>query len=543
MTEIDTIVKIGSLFENISLAEEDYEQAIQILNPIIIRSSQDEEYRVQLSKRKEVWSSINICLSNYNVNELMHVDQLNIKTYNIRLLRGIIILLRNLSASNQDIPNELLLQNTVIKLFLNLRNHYEGLEEIIMALYITILSFLHNISQNHSIFDKTILHQQLVFLMFPTLCNSNNREMLYPYLLYFYNIIKNDDFLYDFFRHKDVTPILHNIIIEEITQNHSNLYEHLKQVRTDDMETEAAPQLEDLDIILLKIFKRISANESFAPYLERIEKSDNMIFMSILKIMQLIVTSTDDWDKFELTALMAWCYRIFEHTALEVKKYFENKLEDEPTSDSLHDKLLISLDIISKLCQFEHAKKFMVFYKGIENIISLFQVLQDNLIKINFQKDIKGNVKSMKTTNSLGDKISDETLLLKRVDFDNYHIKSTNFPECKLIIVEIITMLAYGNKEVQDKIRELHGLQLVLSNCMIDDNDPFIKERAIVCIRVLLTENKENQDFVAQLESKKAVQNETLEEAGYEVKVSSDGSVKLESKDGTSSLNKRPKIK
>ena len=82
---------------------------------------------------------------------------------------------------------------------------------------------------------------------------------------------------------------------------------------------------------------------------------------------------------------------------------------------------------------------------------------------------------------------------------------------------------------MQDRIRELHGLELVLSNCVIDDNDPFIKERSVVCIKYLLQDNRPNQDFVAQLEAKKAVQDDVLSEAGYEVKIGNTGELKLDS--------------
>lgn len=135
----------------------------------------------------------------------------------------------------------------------------------------------------------------------------------------------------------------------------------------------------------------------------------------------------------------------------------------------------------------------------------------------------------MKTMDATGEKVSDEALLNQRVDYDSFQILPTNFPECKLLIIEILTMLVYNRREVQDRIRELHGLELVLSNCVIDDNDPFIKERSVVCIKYLLQDNRPNQDFVAQLEAKKAVQDDVLSEAGYEVKIGNTGELKLDS--------------
>ncbi|KAK7679849.1 copper transport protein [Cerrena zonata] len=51
---------------------------------------------------------------------------------------------------------------------------------------------------------------------------------------------------------------------------------------------------------------------------------------------------------------------------------------------------------------------------------------------------------------------------------------------------------------------------------MIDDNDPFIKERSIVCLKFLL----------ADLEAKKTYDDQALKEVGYEVEIK-EGQVQL----------------
>ena len=75
------------------------------------------------------------------------------------------------------------------------------------------------------------------------------------------------------------------------------------------------------------------------------------------------------------------------------------------------------------------------------------------------------------------------------------------FPHVKLTIIEIISYMAHGSKKVQDQVRENHGLGVILSNCRIDDHNPFIKERAITAIKFLLEGNPENQRVVAELEA------------------------------------------
>lgn len=111
----------------------------------------------------------------------------------------------------------------------------------------------------------------------------------------------------------------------------------------------------------------------------------------------------------------------------------------------------------------------------------------------------------------------------------NQHKK---FPLIKGRIICVLGILTMGNRSVQDEIRERQGLELVLSNCIIDANNPFIKERSIICLRYLLEGNTENQAFVAKLEAKSTVTEEALQEAGLETEII----------DGKIALKKRSKI-
>jgi ataxin-10 len=129
---------------------------------------------------------------------------------------------------------------------------------------------------------------------------------------------------------------------------------------------------------------------------------------------------------------------------------------------------------------------------------------------------------------------------------DIHEVDPQEFPYIKGQIIYVISLLAQENKSVQDTVRELHGLEVILSNCVIDLNNPCkqtffvcngvvftntdIRERSIMCIRYLLNGNPENQNFVAGLEAKQAVTEDALEEAGYEAEVVN-GKVKLKKKE------------
>ncbi|CAI4869474.1 CLL_collapsed_G0005850.mRNA.1.CDS.1 [Saccharomyces cerevisiae] len=101
----------------------------------------------------------------------------------------------------------------------------------------------------------------------------------------------------------------------------------------------------------------------------------------------------------------------------------------------------------------------------------------------------------------------------------------------RTVIIEILASLVYAHPEIQDQIRELGGLALILSNCVIDDNDPFIKERSIVCLKFLLKNNAKNQEYVKKMEAQDVVQDDALSKAGFEISVEKGGKVRLVSKE------------
>lgn len=104
------------------------------------------------------------------------------------------------------------------------------------------------------------------------------------------------------------------------------------------------------------------------------------------------------------------------------------------------------------------------------------------------------------------------------------------WPHIKRFIVILLSNLAWRNKKVKNTIREAGGLQLILNHCKIDDDNPYIREHAILCVRNLLDENKENQEIIRQLESRQVVPTELLEKQGFESFIGEDGKVGLRKK-------------
>ncbi|KAK9910649.1 hypothetical protein M0R45_034603 [Rubus argutus] len=74
-------------------------------------------------------------------------------------------------------------------------------------------------------------------------------------------------------------------------------------------------------------------------------------------------------------------------------------------------------------------------------------------------------------------------------------------------------------KLVQDEIRRKDGLLLLLQQCVTDEDNPYLREWGIWCVRNLLEGNQENQQAVAELEIKGSVDVPDLARLGLRVEM------------------------
>ncbi|KAK9399279.1 ataxin-10 [Crotalus adamanteus] len=84
-------------------------------------------------------------------------------------------------------------------------------------------------------------------------------------------------------------------------------------------------------------------------------------------------------------------------------------------------------------------------------------------------------------------------------------------------LIRLIGNLCYRNKGNQEKVYELNGIPLILDNCSIDNNNPFISQWAVYAIRNLTEENERNQEFIARMEQQGPADNPTLESLGLKI--------------------------
>ncbi|KAI8388624.1 spinocerebellar ataxia type 10 protein domain-containing protein [Radiomyces spectabilis] len=95
--------------------------------------------------------------------------------------------------------------------------------------------------------------------------------------------------------------------------------------------------------------------------------------------------------------------------------------------------------------------------------------------------------------------------------------------------VRLLGSLCYGNRAMQDKLRQIGGIPLILSQCKIDDSNPYVREYAVVALRHLLEGNLENQKLIEELKPMEAVQTPELDEMGLKATLV-DGKVQLSKK-------------
>lgn len=334
-------------------------------------------------------------------------------------------------------------------------------------------SFKNSVPRSHDMFLKTLLvfYQILANITqyttpqcIPQVCDVMSEvelecdELKLPVTLLLSNLLREPENTYQ---------LLHqgNAIMEYLIQEFS---------------LQNLDQLSEYEVMVCQMFQTIISHESYGSWIK------NGQTPQVLKINQLIIGSKDNWDNYQLVGILSWLFPMVESASHLTIAWFEEK--DAEKLQEIHPQLLSLLDCLSELCQFNVAKDFLITYKLVETLVPLLRTVHDNI-------GVKNMMKSAPTES--------------KVNIDFPHIKS--------ILIEILSYLTYDNFAVQETIRELHGLEIILSNCVIDDNNPYIKERAIICLKYLLHKNPGNQQFVASLEARKEVDSGVLQELNGEV--------------------------
>ncbi|WVW85680.1 hypothetical protein I302_107718 [Kwoniella bestiolae CBS 10118] len=73
------------------------------------------------------------------------------------------------------------------------------------------------------------------------------------------------------------------------------------------------------------------------------------------------------------------------------------------------------------------------------------------------------------------------------------------FSNLKRNIVQLLGVLTFEDTSVGDQVRECEGIQLILGMTEIDENNPYLREHALLCIRNLMLNNPANQAIITQM--------------------------------------------
>lgn len=178
-----------------------------------------------------------------------------------------------------------------------------------------------------------------------------------------------------------------------------------------------------------------------------------------------------------------------------------------PTGSASIDVLGYSLTILRDIC----ASKSMGGSKEEDSVDAVDILLSSGLVELLLcllgELDPPGIIKKSLKQGEEQDRAS------------SYPSKPCLYQGFRRDIVAVIGNCAYGRKHVQDGIRHKNGIPLLLQQCVTDEDNPYLREWGIWCVRNLLEQNTENQRAVAELELQGSVDVPELTGLGLRVEV------------------------
>lgn len=334
-----------------------------------------------------------------------------------------------------------------------------------------------------------------------TLLSCNNREYFNSFLVYLNQFIINGDaIIYQHNASLSSNFILHllknyddAVLLKKLCSWFLSIYESLYM--NHNQATDSAYSNSNF-LILSNIFSNIFKHESFTTFISRnIESKKNFDLITDLShISQILLTNINRYSKDDLMVVLTWLSDFMSILVNIIDEFFANttnqNLKDSQTAKFLNLNLFYLLDTLSHLITFNSVVELLNYYKFLNVLIQLLKVLQKNIQPISKLLDSKS--------------ISEGSMLFKNL---------------KKLTIENMSYLISNNFENQELVRTSHCLEIILSNCIIDALNPYIKETCIICIKYLMQDNPENQNFVRSLEAKKIINEDELNERGVEIEI------------------------
>ncbi|KAM6961715.1 ataxin-10 [Tautogolabrus adspersus] len=180
------------------------------------------------------------------------------------------------------------------------------------------------------------------------------------------------------------------------------------------------------------------------------------------------------------------------------------------SSDEVLQEALTVISLLDVLCEMtSDLKQFMFLQDHPDLLVTTVELLKQVHAIGKASKNIFSSAQNFSSFSGDGDSSSESPVI-----------------SFKAHLIRLIGNLCHGNPNNQNKVRELEGIPLILDNCNIDSNNPFISQWAIFAIRNLLEHNPANQELVAALERRGSNDYSALRELGFLVE-KLDGSLLL----------------
>lgn len=440
----------------------EFQECLDRLGKLVVASAQDAELRDAMATQESLDSLLLLILAIPAIDG----DSEGELTPYVRLLRGAVLLLRNLVLSADSIDSA-----SLFKGFSQLNSAVPATNSFFARCYIAYVELLANCASK---FGSEWLNLEAMASHMATIGLDN--------------ILSAKDGLF-------TTPF--NIFIACSFRSHNAAGALLLDSRLAPIMT----YLSDVDLgeaqELIPVIQEVIVHEKFHTYIMASLEPKPARGAQFLASARLGVTEKEDWTNLQCLTILDWAFSIVKVVAPLVDVSLKSRIWDPEGLAGLHLTSILALDILADLGKFNCAQQFFLEYDVLDVVIPLFRVVRENT-----------TIRDAKSSRQSTDK---------------------RFPVVASIIIEILATVCHGSFEAQEKIRELHGLELVLSSCVIDDDNPFMKERAILCLRFLLEKNQKNQEFVASLEAQNVADSSTLEAADYEVDLV-DGKVQVKKK-------------
>ncbi|KAK5166875.1 uncharacterized protein LTR77_007604 [Saxophila tyrrhenica] len=149
------------------------------------------------------------------------------------------------------------------------------------------------------------------------------------------------------------------------------------------------------------------------------------------------------------------------------------------------------------------------------------------------------------------------SLVAAHADLQNAHDQDEpsdfEWRNLKKLTVLVLSSLIWKNKSVQEQVRKYGGLEALVGCCRHDENNPYIREHAVMCLRFAVENCEENARVLVKLAEERGQQTgrggkigekgmrkmvtdgipkEVLDANGYETFVDIEGQMGLRRKDG-----------